>query len=323
MTVLVTGATGPVGRLLVMRLQAEGRSVRVLTRRPFRASALFSSVEAVEWHPNVEAPPASVFEGVNAVIHLLGAPVAARPYPGATDRFAASRTAATARLAEGLAGRSWRLVLASVAPSSADAAGVLTEASPAPAKPSEAWSAVLAAEAAGQAARTAGASVAIVRLGCILSDEGIVARLAADAAQGFVASLHGARIPAIDPEDAAGLLAGLVDRADIEGVLHGVAPEPLPGEALTALLAALSPLPLPIPLGARALARRHGMAAPMLLGRARVVPQRLVEIGAAFMHPSPLPRAERLIERLFADHAMRQPWWRRLAPRAGAPEPTA
>ncbi len=46
MTILITGATGAVGRLLIQNLLAEGQSVRAMTRRPDQAD-LPQAVEVV------------------------------------------------------------------------------------------------------------------------------------------------------------------------------------------------------------------------------------------------------------------------------------
>ncbi|TKK85132.1 NAD-dependent epimerase/dehydratase family protein [Herbidospora galbida] len=64
--ILVTGATGNVGRPLVNRLLAEGHDVRALTRDPARA-ALPDGVEVVRGDL---ANPAGLFDGVTAA-HLI------------------------------------------------------------------------------------------------------------------------------------------------------------------------------------------------------------------------------------------------------------
>lgn len=62
MPVLVTGATGQVGRQIVLQLLAGGTPVRALSRRPERAT-LPGGVEVVAGDLNA-APPAAAFQGV-------------------------------------------------------------------------------------------------------------------------------------------------------------------------------------------------------------------------------------------------------------------
>ncbi|MVO87022.1 NAD(P)H-binding protein [Streptomyces sp. p1417] len=70
--IVVTGATGNVGRALVARLAAEGVPVRALTRDPARAGALPAGAEAVRFAPTAEpAAMAGAFAGATGLfLHL-------------------------------------------------------------------------------------------------------------------------------------------------------------------------------------------------------------------------------------------------------------
>jgi NAD dependent epimerase/dehydratase family enzyme len=319
MQLIVTGATGTLGSLLVRHLLAEGHAVRVLTRRPFRAAdTLPENVGIVEWHPTVAPPPMAAFRDVEAVVHLMGEPVA-NVEGGRIDRYAGARVAATEHIIAGMSGGPWRLVVASVAPASRDGDAVLTEASPREAATMAASGEVIRAEAAAQAARAAGASVAIVRLGLLLTPGGVLAALVRDAAAGLVPSLRLSRIPAIDPADAAAMLAGLAGRPEVEGPLNGVAPEPLQGGDLERMIAKAARLPFTLRVSPRAAAARYGAAAPLLLNRARVVPQRLVEMGALYTMPDPKPAAERIVTELIAERRARTASWQELLPPGRVP----
>jgi uncharacterized protein YbjT (DUF2867 family) len=70
--ILVTGATGFVGRHIVQALRADGRDVRALVRNPSRADAL--AQQGVELAPGDVTNPASLraaLAGTDTVIHLV------------------------------------------------------------------------------------------------------------------------------------------------------------------------------------------------------------------------------------------------------------
>ncbi|KAB7834522.1 NAD(P)H-binding protein [Streptomyces mobaraensis] len=71
MTILVTGATGKVGRVLVDRLLVAGRRVRALTRNP-RAARLPAGVEVVAGSLTEPAGFAAALDGVDGVHYLSG-----------------------------------------------------------------------------------------------------------------------------------------------------------------------------------------------------------------------------------------------------------
>ncbi len=73
-TVLVTGATGLIGRSLVLRLFEEGYQVRVLSRDAKRAEETLSlPVQCFTWaKPKEELPPAEALVGADIIVHLAG-----------------------------------------------------------------------------------------------------------------------------------------------------------------------------------------------------------------------------------------------------------
>src|SRR5262245_42849706 len=76
MKILITGATGLIGRRICRSLINEGHQLVVLSRRPPAATDL-AGVISFRWEPVAEHPPATGWEDVEAVIHLAGEPVAA------------------------------------------------------------------------------------------------------------------------------------------------------------------------------------------------------------------------------------------------------
>ncbi|MEJ7715856.1 MAG: TIGR01777 family oxidoreductase [Thermoleophilaceae bacterium] len=104
MKVTVTGATGTLGRQVVAELSTRGDEVTVLSRDPERArGALGPAVRALEWaDPKSEAPPAESLEGQDAVVHLLGEPVAQRWTEEAKKEIRDSRVLSTRNLVAAL-----------------------------------------------------------------------------------------------------------------------------------------------------------------------------------------------------------------------------
>ncbi|MGW1279568.1 NAD(P)H-binding protein [Streptomyces tsukubensis] len=93
MTILVTGATGNVGRLVARELAGRGVPVRALTRDPAKASAAPAGFPAgVEWAVGDLARPEGLAEALAGVDRLL-----LFPYPDTADEVVALAKAAGAR----------------------------------------------------------------------------------------------------------------------------------------------------------------------------------------------------------------------------------
>jgi uncharacterized protein (TIGR01777 family) len=75
--VLITGATGLIGKKLSLRLFQLGYEIHALTRDIEKArGSCFFPIKYFEWHPEREPAPAKAFENVDTVIHLAGESVA-------------------------------------------------------------------------------------------------------------------------------------------------------------------------------------------------------------------------------------------------------
>ncbi len=93
-TVAVSGATGLIGTALVQRLRAGGHDVRRLLRSRRNATA-----GDVVWDPASGALPPTALTGVDAIVHLVGEPVAHRWTTERKHAIRASRVRATEQLA--------------------------------------------------------------------------------------------------------------------------------------------------------------------------------------------------------------------------------
>ncbi|MYH93613.1 MAG: TIGR01777 family protein, partial [Acidimicrobiaceae bacterium] len=100
MRIAVTGSTGLIGRALVERLTSDGhQTVRVVRS----AGASDQRGATVNWDPGADQIESEALEGLDAVVHLAGEPIAARRWSSAQKRrIADSRTRGTALLASAL-----------------------------------------------------------------------------------------------------------------------------------------------------------------------------------------------------------------------------
>ena len=102
MNILVSGGTGFIGRPLCASLLQQGHRVTILTRRKEEASRLFGPpVIAVEWNGQERAAWEQHLDGVDAVINLAGAPIAAGRWTAHRKRLITeSRVMSTRRLVQ-------------------------------------------------------------------------------------------------------------------------------------------------------------------------------------------------------------------------------
>ena len=103
MRVVVTGATGLIGRALTRSLLADGHTVIALVRDATRVGSRLGSAHVFTWDPMVGSPPASALEDADVVIHLAGEPVADRRWTEAQKTLIRdSRVIGTRNLVNGM-----------------------------------------------------------------------------------------------------------------------------------------------------------------------------------------------------------------------------
>ena len=97
MRVAVTGATGVIGRHAIDAILQRGDQVIALTRDPDQARGkLGGRVDAQAWaDPKHSPPPGDALEQADAVLHLLGEPIAQRWSDDAKREIRDSRVLAT------------------------------------------------------------------------------------------------------------------------------------------------------------------------------------------------------------------------------------
>jgi uncharacterized protein (TIGR01777 family) len=286
-SVLVTGATGLLGRRVVRALGA----VRVLTRDPASARrTLGEGVEAVAWAEGGALTPQAL-AGIETVVHLAGEPVAGRWTEEKKRRIRESRVEGTRRLVAAIAGASPRpgvLVAASAVGYYGDRGDELLDESSPPGKGfladvCRAW------EEQARAAEALGLRVVRVRIGVVLGREGGALRTMLPAFKlGLAGRLGSGRqwMSWIHVDDVVGLLLHAASERSIAGAMNAVAPAPVTNAEFTRALAAVLRRPAFLAAPAPVLRATLGGMAEVVLGSQRVAPRVAVETGYPFRFPA-------------------------------------
>jgi uncharacterized protein (TIGR01777 family) len=286
--VAISAASGLIGTALVRELAGGGADVVRLVRRPTRSSA------EIRWHP--EAPlgglDSAALRGVDAVVHLSGAPLAARRWTQARKAvLRSSRIQSTANLASAMAAAEPRpgvLLCASAIGYYGDTGNrAVDETAP----PGEGFLAELVRdwEAAAEPARTAGIRVVNFRSGLVLTPGGgILGRLLLPFRLGFGATIGSGQqfMSWISLADEISAIRFLLETTDASGAFNLTAPGPVTNAEFTAALAKAVSRPAMLRLPAVALRAGLGEVASELLSNARVLPARLQAGGFTFRHAS-------------------------------------
>jgi uncharacterized protein len=285
MKILVTGATGFVGRALVARLLQEGRVVSAWVRSVDRARTLLGpGLELLPAEGGQNALRAAV-RGADAVINLAGEPIFARRWSEERrTELVESRVFLTAGLVDAMEDEPRRpsvMVSASAVGYYGDRGEErLGEKS----GPGSDFLARLCAdwENAALRAKKLGVRVVTPRFGLVLGPGGgILSRLVPLFRKGLGGRLgSGEQFAAwIQLEDLLRLicLATVDDR--FEGAINAVAPGPVTNSELTRAVARAVDRPAFLPLPAMALRLALGEAAQALLASQRVMPDELERLG--------------------------------------------
>ena len=308
--VLIAGASGMIGSHLAAALRSRGTPVRRLVRRPPRAA------QEVMWDPAAGVLADSALRDVSAVVNVGGAGLGDRRWTANyRDTLRDSRLDGTLLLAKAIAGeqarrnspgaamaRPLRFIQASAVGYYGDRGDEeLTEA----ATRGEGFLAELCAEweRATEAAAEAGAAVALIRTGIVLSPRGgALAPMLPLLRLGVAGPLGGGRQwwPWISLHDHIRALLHLLD-GELTGPVNLAGPVPRrQGEVIKDLAAALRrPAVLPVPRFALRLAL--GPFAHDILSSQKMTPAALVADGFEFTHPTSEDAA-----RWFAHHVRRR-----------------
>jgi uncharacterized protein (TIGR01777 family) len=294
MRIFITGATGTIGLALADRLRARGDTVVAASRDPERAQrVLGDGTEVHAWADPMQTPaPAEALRGADAVVHLLGEPVAQRWTAEAKKRIRDSRVLGTRQLVAGLMALDEsdrpRVLVSQSATGYYGAQGETTlDESAAPGHDFLAG-VVVAWE---QEAQTAGDGirVAMTRTGVVLSPTGgALAKMLPFFRAGLGGPVAGGHqyVPWIHLNDVVGALLHCLDTDTATGPLNVTAPSPVTNADLSRALGHALSRPAFLPVPGFAVKMLYGEMAEMVTSGQRAVPARLQELGYRFEHPA-------------------------------------
>jgi uncharacterized protein len=299
MRVVVTGASGFIGRPIVAALRGRGDAVVALSRDPARVRGLAEGTELIEADLETPGPWQDALAGADAIVHLAGEPVAGRRWNARVKQVIRdSRVEGTRVLVEGLRAlpaqrRPTALISASGidyypfadGPSGFDDDDI-TERDP----PGDAFLSRVCRdwEAEAQEAEELGLRVVRMRTGMVLGPGGALAKMTGPF-KFFVGGPIGSGkqwVSWIHRDDVVAAYLAALDDPRWRGPFNLVAPEPARNKDLANAIGAA--LHRPTLIGAPAFAVRLavGELAESILHGRKAVPAALQAVGFEFRHPA-------------------------------------
>jgi uncharacterized protein (TIGR01777 family) len=290
MKVLVTGATGLIGRNLCRSLTNEGHIVIALSRSPRKPPGL-AVAEVHQWDSQAGPPPVAALREVDAVVNLAGAPIVARRWsPEQKMLIRNSRVITTRNLVAGLrsADRKPEVLVNCSAVGFYGNRGdeELTESS----LPGHGFMSDLCQEweTEGGVAGEVGIRVVQVRTGVVLSSEGgALKKMIAPFKLGLGGRLGSGKqwFPWIHIEDIVGIFRHAIFTASLASPINGASPEPATNSEFTRQLARALHRPAFLPVPEMAMRVLMGEMSEVLFVSQRVVPAATLSSGYDFHFP--------------------------------------
>lgn len=301
--IVITGATGLIGGALTKALLDRGDAVVALSRDRDRAARrLGERVEVHEWPEPTEAPPpAEALSGANAVVHLLGEPIAQRWTPAARQAIRDSRVLGTRNLVRALRGlpddarpsvlvsqsaggyygpRGAEALDESAGPGEDFLAGIVVE-----------WE--READGAEELMR-----VVRTRTGLPLSTrDGALAKMLPFFRLGVAGPVGGGRqyVPWIHLDDVVGAILRCLDDEQLRGAVNLAAPGSVDNREFSKALGRALHRPAVLPVPSFALRLLYGEMSTVVLTGQRMVPAALTRAGYQFAYPEVQEALEALL----------------------------
>jgi len=302
MKILVTGASGFVGRALCQKLKEKGHAIGVLTRNEDRTRQSLPNMDSyTAWDPENEPAPQVALKDHDAIIHLAGENVAGRWSKAKKAKIFSSRDLGTQNLIKGLE------QCANDAPKtliSASAIGYYGERGddelPEEEQSGDDFLAKVCAawENAARAAEKLGVRTIRVRIGIVLGEGGgaldamlLPFKLGAGgplgSGQQWWSWIHRA--------DLVDLLCHALENPQISGAINGTAPHPVRQKDFATTMGKVLRRPAFLPGPAFAIRLAVGEFSCELLSSKKVLPKAALAAGFEFTYPELQPALENIL----------------------------
>lgn len=291
--VIVTGATGMIGRSLCQKLAERDYQVVVFSRNPETARrAVPNASEYVAWAPGEPGAWAAAIEGAYGVIHLAGASIAGQRWDSAyKQEILGSRVKGTrgiVRAIELARHRPEVLVCSSGIDYYGDKGDTPIDESAAPGN-GFISQVCIAWEREAQRAESLGVRTSMMRTGIVLDKhDGALAKLLLP----FQLCVGGPVLPGsqwwswIHLDDVVGMLLLALEHPQARGPFNTTSPEPERNRDFSTILGRVMRRPAILPIPGFALELLLGeMAAPLLIEKQRALPKKALELGYQFAYP--------------------------------------
>jgi uncharacterized protein (TIGR01777 family) len=292
MKVVITGATGFVGQVIVKQLLAAGDEVIVLTRNVAKAAiTLGSTCRYYQWDDKESLPPLEALEGADGVINLMGETISNRWDDQQKKKIYDSRIYGTRKLIEGFEKLNQKpkvfVSTSAIGIYGNRGAQELNESSTLAddflAKVCKDW------ENEGNKARNHGARVVIIRVGIVLGPKGgALAKMLPVFKLGGGGPLGSGRqfMSWIHVEDLASMYVEALKNNEIKGILNGTSPYPVSNADFTKVLGEVLHRPAFLPAPAFAIKLAFGEMSQILLEGQKVLPVKFKEAKFKFRYPT-------------------------------------
>ena len=302
MTILITGATGLIGQEIVKQCHAEGITVHYLTTSKSKLST-DTNYKGFYWNPNNNEIDHTCFEGVSAIINMVGASISKRWTASYKKEILESRTKTAQLLQDTIKTHNYSIDQVV----SASAIGIYPtslvnyyEEDNTEISESFLGKVVHEWEAAVDGFKSLGCKVAKIRIGLVLAEEGgalpeIVKPIKFGAGAAFGSGEQWQSW--IHVEDLAALFVFALQN-NFEGIYNGVAPNPVSNEELTKAAASVLSRPLILPnIPKFAMKLVLGEMHILLFESQRVSSQKIEATGFNFKFANLRPALEDLLEK--------------------------
>ena len=281
-----------IGSALCDALLARGDEVVGLTRTPQRARPKNPTVRWHAWQPTTERPPAEALEGVEGVVNLVGEEINQRLTDEAKVRIRESRLTGARNLLHGIEAAA-TVPKVFVGQSAIGYYGdrgaqILDEESP-PGENGFVTEVPIDWEAAEREAEGIVPRVVIFRTGLVLTKHGgLLRQLLLPFKLGVGGPIAGGEqfMSWIHIEDEIGLILWALDDERVSGTVNATAPNPVTNREFSKALGRALRRPAAFPVPKLAVTAMRGRElADAVVGGARVLPRRALDLGYEFRHP--------------------------------------